>query len=607
VKLKLSFVSSRKARFGVVACTALLLVAATLFGAFGGLDRNAFDLMSTIAAPRPQQPAAVIVAIDEPSFSAIGKPWPWPRDIHARLIRSLKQAGARSIGFDVVFADATTAEADRALAAAADSRTVLAADETLADTPQGTMLVRTEPLLQLALNGARVGVTSVALDSDGVVRRIPRYPDSFARRFLTGADRGANQDRLIQYFGGLRTYPYVSYYQALDPQHFLPAGLFKDHDVIVGLVVQANPEVRQAPDSFETTFTARDGRLVPGVEIQATIIDNLLHHLWIEPVPGWVLFVLLIGGCALGYAVGTAERLPMRVVELLGAAVVIFASAWLLLRFGRVWASPVEPLSGLAVSSLFLGVLDFVAERRRRHQIQDAFGQYVAPDIVRRIIEDPDRVKLGGERKMITVLFADVRGFTTIAEALRSEPETLTRLINEILTCLSEVVTRHCGTIDKYIGDCLMAFWNAPLDDPDHATHAVQAAVEMIERIAVLDEDAHLSELCGTSLSVAIGVGVNSGECVVGNMGSSARFDYTVVGDSVNVASRIQGLSKQYGVPLLIGEATAALTRDCFDYVELDTIRVRGKRAAQVVYSLRNLVSSLRSLDRSGRRVNGSS
>jgi adenylate cyclase len=582
-----------------------LVTAARLSGGLDQVDRNTFDFVSTIAVPRPQQPAAIIVAIDEPSFSAIGKPWPWPRDMHAQLVRSLRQAGARTIAFDIVFADATQAAADRALAAVADSRMILAADETIADTPEGAMLIRTAPLPLLTRAGARVGVTSVAIDPDGVVRRIPTYADSFAQRMASQQLEGENGDRLIQYFGGPRTYPYVSYYQALDPGRYLPPGMLKGRDMIVGLVVQASPEVRQAADTFQNSFTARTGQLVPGVEIQATIVDNLRHGMWIEPVAGWTAFLLLISGSALGYAVAAPQHLAKRLAAVAGAALTIVLLAWLVLRFGRLWASPVQPLAGLVTSFAMLGVADFAAERERRRQIQNAFGRYVAPEVVRRIIEDPDRVKLGGERKMITVLFADIRGFTAISEALEAEPEKLTQLINQILTTLSAIVTAHDGTIDKYIGDCLMGFWNAPLDDPDHATHAVRAGIEMIEKIASIDELARKSQLLGTNLGVSIGVGVNSGDCVVGNMGSDVRFDYTVVGDAVNVASRLQALTKEYDVPILIGEGTVKMSRDRFDYLELAKVRVRGKQALQMIHTIKDPRFSSRSLAGSTGGTNG--
>jgi adenylate cyclase len=191
----------------------------------------------------------------------------------------------------------------------------------------------------------------------------------------------------------------------------------------------------------------------------------------------------------------------------------------------------------------------------------------------------------------MTMLFTDVRGFTGISEAMKDDPEGLTRVINAILTPLSDIVIAHGGTIDKYMGDCVMAFWNAPLDDPDHARHAIQAGIAMIEAIADIDAavQALLPQEAAARPSVRIGVGVNSGECVVGNMGSAQRFDYTVLGDAVNVASRIEGLSKDYGVPMIVGETSVNMAGDGFRFVELGRIAVRGKTEPLGLFAVEGL------------------
>lgn len=569
----------------------LLVVSAILTslffaGSFAPLSRIAFDFLSTTAPVRPDQPGAVIVAIDEPSFSAIGQPWPWPRALHARLIKSLRRAGAKTIAFDILLSERRNAADDAQLAAVADPGTLFAVDQSAVETPEGTLLTRTEPLDIFTQHGARSGIISVSLDPDGVLRRLPAYPDGFAREL---ASREARTDgaKLIQYFGGPRTYPHVSYYQALDPERYLPPNTFKNRNVVVGFALQTVADAQRASDTFETPYTARTQQLVPGAEIQATIADNILHGLWIEPAAPWAAFVLLLVGCAAGLLTVLPQRYGFKVLIWIGSVIALPAVSWALLRVDRLWVSPVEPLVGMTASALALGVGEFAAERKRRQKVQAAFGRYVAPEIVRRIVADPQQVKLGGERKQITVLFADVRGFTTISEALQTKPEALIGLVNDILTPLSEIVIRNGGTIDKYIGDCLMAFWNAPLDDADHAVRAVTAAIQMLEAIEVVDQKVRDTHLDGTTFSVRIGIGINTGECLVGNMGSHDRFDYTVVGDAVNVASRLEAMTKQKEVPLLVGEATVSLAPDAFDYVELGQIEVRGKTVPQAIYALR--------------------
>jgi adenylate cyclase len=583
-------------RLAIAGLILLALLASLATPFWAGLGGRAFDILSTTDPPTPAEPGAVIVAIDEPSFSAIGQPWPWPRDLHARLVRSLRQGGAKAIVFDVVFAEPSDPAADAALAEAADARTVFAADETLIETPQATSLVRTEPFPELLARGARAGVTAVSLDGDGVARRLSRYPDSLPRQMLVAAGRESAYDdpgteRLIQYFGPAGTYPRISYYQALEPETYLPPGFLNGRNVIVGFALQATADVEAGTDMFETPYTRSTGQLTPGVEIQATVADNLLHGLAIRPTGLWAAILLLLVGGAAGYAAAMPAA-PARKLVLAAVGLAAFVGvSWLMLRFGRVWLSPGEPTIALAAVFAGLGVRDFAVERRRRREIQGAFSQYVSPAMVERLVANPELLKLGGERKVMTILFTDIRGFTSISEAMKGDPEGLTSVINDILTPLSDIVIRHGGTIDKYMGDCVMAFWNAPLDDPDHAANGVRAGIAMVEALPTINAvvQARLPERDGAKPSVRIGVGVNSGECVVGNMGSAQRFDYSVLGDAVNVASRIEGLSKDYGVPMIVGEATVALIGDGFDFTELDRIAVRGKTEPLAIYAVRNL------------------
>jgi adenylate cyclase len=210
---------------------------------------------------------------------------------------------------------------------------------------------------------------------------------------------------------------------------------------------------------------------------------------------------------------------------------------------------------------------------------------------VRRLARDPGGLKLGGERRTLTILFCDVRNFTPMAERMKGEPERLTHLVNRILTPLSVAVLDQGGTIDKYIGDCVMAFWNAPLDDPDHAPHAVLAGLAMLEAMARLNAE-FAAEAPATSTGaeaaprLAVGVGVNTGVCVVGNMGSDRRFDYSALGDAVNYASRLEGASKLCGVPLLLSAATASEIRGRLDPVLVDRLSVKGRSLPEPVYTV---------------------
>jgi adenylate cyclase len=226
------------------------------------------------------------------------------------------------------------------------------------------------------------------------------------------------------------------------------------------------------------------------------------------------------------------------------------------------------------------------AEKARGAEIRRAFSQYVSPDLVDRLMANPDLLNLGGETRNVTVLFADVRGFTSIAEAMKHDPQRLARVLNAIMCPLSDIVMHHGGAIDKYMGDCVMAFWGAPTDDPEHPANAVAAGQAMLRALPGINAlvRAVFAEPHTPVPEIQIGIGINTGDCVVGNLGCQRRFDYSVLGDPVNVASRLEGLCKAYGVPMLIGEATAE--RLSGGVREIDRIAVRGRAERQAIYGV---------------------
>ena len=219
--------------------------------------------------------------------------------------------------------------------------------------------------------------------------------------------------------------------------------------------------------------------------------------------------------------------------------------------------------------------------------MRGAFSQYLSPALLAQLAEEPDRLALGGEMKDMTFLFADVRGFTTISEQFKADPQGLTSLINRFLTPMTDMILSRRGTIDKYMGDCIMAFWNAPLDDEDHARHACNSALAMMEALEPINESIKAEAEAEERLyfPIKVGIGLNSGEVVVGNMGSDQRFDYSVLGDAVNLASRLEGQSKNYGVDIVIGEETYTRAPD-FAVIELDLIAVKGKTEATRIFTL---------------------
>ena len=245
---------------------------------------------------------------------------------------------------------------------------------------------------------------------------------------------------------------------------------------------------------------------------------------------------------------------------------------------------PGVTLSAVFVVGLVGGYLRTDVDRKR---IRGAFGRYLSPHLVDELARHPERLQLGGETREMTFLFCDVRGFTRISESLKDDPQALTRLVNRFLTPLTDEILQRGGTIDKYMGDCIMAFWNAPLDQPDHADRACDAALGMMAALERLNaERAAEAQAAGQPMiPLAVGIGLNSGHCVVGNMGSEQRFDYSVLGDPVNLAARLEGQSKNYGVDIVIGERTRELAPD-WATLELDLIAVKGKAEAVHIHTL---------------------
>lgn len=578
--------------WATAAIVVVLMGLASQVGAWERMARFSFDVLATLAAPRPAEPGVIIVAIDEPSMAAVGEQWPWRRSRHAALVTALRSAGARAIAFDVVFAEPSQPEEDAALRQVGGADLVMAADDTIIERSFGAIQTRTEPVPQVLSRGTRVGVASLTADSDGGLRRMPHYADSLAAELLraSGADPpvAAQGRKLIQFFGPAGSYPTVSYYQALEPGRYLPPAFFRDQVVIVGFALQAGADVEAGGvDAFVTPYTASTGMLTAGAEVQATIFDNLRTGLAIRlPPQGTALLLIALAGL-LALAPLRARALSLRIAATMAVLAGIVVVSWLALRFGRLWLSPVEPAAAFAIVSLGIGIGDFATERARRREVVRAFGHYVAPDVVRQIVSRPDLLNLGGEKREMTILFADIRGFTPICEAMKDDPVGLTQLVNAILAPLSDIVIAHRGTIDKYMGDCIMAFWNAPLDDPDHALHAIEAGEAMLGAMEEINAMvAARLPAKGDAAEVRIGIGINSGECVVGNMGSATRFDYSVLGDPVNVAARLENLCKTYDVPLVAGAATVKAVGPRKAFRLLDTIAVRGRNEAQAIYTM---------------------
>jgi adenylate cyclase len=371
------------------------------------------------------------------------------------------------------------------------------------------------------------------------------------------------------------------------PQRYVPAWRVLEPDfkpdAIDGRIIFIGTSAAGLKDLRATPFAAD----TPGVEVHAQLVEQIVTGAFLER-PDFaaaveLAFVLVIGaGLIL-----LLTRIGAVWAGALGAGAIALACgvSWLaFVRFGWM-VDPVSPSIAALLVFLTGTVVVYLQSEYQRQQVRGAFSRYMSPHLVERLAEHPEQLVLGGETRDMTIMFCDIRGFTTISE--QYDAQGLTSMLNRFLTPMTEIILDREGTIDKYMGDAIMAFWNAPLDDPDHAANACRSAVEMIAGVEALNRQwREEARAAGRPfLPVAIGIGLNSGTCLVGNLGSDLRFDYSALGDEVNVASRLEGLSKLYGLPVVVGEATASRQKG-FDVVELDLISVRGRSRPTRVYTL---------------------
>ena len=329
---------------------------------------------------------------------------------------------------------------------------------------------------------------------------------------------------------------------------------------------------------------------VPGVTIVAQFVQQIFSNTFLKR-PDWLLGLEFLAGLVISVLMTIIIQRNGPVgglaVFVLGNGSVVYASYYFFINH-QYLVDPISPLVICLVAYLVITFFNFLFTELERSKVRTAFSQYLTPAMVEKLAQSSESLVLGGERKEMTFLFSDIRGFTAISEKYQKDPEGLTDLINQVLTVLSNEILATEGTIDKYMGDCIMAFWNAPTDQPDHRDRALQAAFAMQKALTNLNLELERSE----QEMLSVGIGINSGQCIVGNMGSEDRFDYTVLGDAVNLASRLEGQCSHYGFEMILGEETAK-TLQGHQIVELDMLAVKGKTEPVKIYTaLENLNDS---------------
>ena len=468
-------------------------------------------------------------------------------------------------------------------------------------------LLRNVPQLEQSASGR--GLFTIRAERDGIVRRVPivmqaqgTVMPSLSLEMLRVAS-GSNTVLVRSDNAGVQSAAVPGFVIPTDRNgqlwiHFSPhdkARYVSAGDVLEGKVPADRIARRlvligtSAVGLLDSKTTPIDP-VMPGVEVHAQVLESVLTQSVLTS-PNYAIGVELIAALVLGIAIiWLAPILSPALLLAFGAAIVVLTvgASWYFYQQAGLLFDATYPLLSSALVYLTLVFSNYISEQAQRRRIRSAFGQYLSPALVEQLAQSPEKLVLGGEEREMSILFSDVRGFTTISELYKDDPQGLTSLMNSFLTPLTNAIIDHKGTIDKYMGDAVMAFWNAPLHDELHEYNACEAALEMLHRVDTLNRqrEQQANETGQHFIPIRVGVGINTGRCVVGNMGSDLRFNYSVLGDPVNLASRLEGQSKNYGVPIILGSKTASGLRDKFAVLELDCITVKGKTEPESVYTV---------------------
>lgn len=551
-------------------------------GVTAGLQRAEFDLLSWLTAPPVPQVPVTVVGLDDPSLLALGHPPPLPRGLHADLLAAIHDADAAVLGFDLLFSEPQSTEQDGLFAAAlraarqAGLPVVLARARVRVDSSQVDGYV--QELVPIFAADALQGAVNLRTDPDGVVRHAPAAPDALWRVL---AERGGaaftappNGARL-RYYAPETSLPYVHYTQALNARTDLPAGALSGHILLVG---QNTPV--SGMDQFPTPFTGLSGHTWSGVFIHATALVNALEDHWIVPLPVAVT-AITTALTMLGVALLTRRWRPGQALLVTLAAGAAWSALGVIAFIAGRWLDTTPALLALALYYNASTAENYWSQWRRRLQLRGVFSRYVPPAVVDTLAELETPPILGAERRVLSLLFADLAGFTAASEHL--SPEALAATLNTYFARVTAVIHAHHGTVDKFIGDAVMAFWNAPIADPQHARHAVECARALQAEMASLR-----SQWRGTPFAtVKLRIGIHTGEAAVGNFGSPQRITYTALGDAVNTASRLEGANKSLGTSILISGATVAALGGALieSLAWVDRMQVAGRSQALDVYT----------------------
>jgi len=583
----------------------------------------------------------VIVEISDQDLVALPETFPFPRNYYAQVVRNLTLAGAQAIVFDITFESDRDGDAVFADILHRVNNVVLGAKvQTGASSEYADVRSIEKDYNNVFYRDNKtigIGITNIIKDRDDVCRTytpmmlaegqltptlaFAALNKAYKLNPLTTVQLGDGaflyrdkvipaynaSDFLLNYYGPNKTFRYIPFSQIIDDATFKTkdeleyemdinmfdesvARLVRGKIVLIGSVMPEERDYHNTP-----MFVEEGGKRVytmNGVEIHATAIQNVLDGNFIASVSPFTDALIVVLFSVVGF-VGLMglKQLKVRYAWLLEIGVflamivtigALFELGVLMFSANHLLVSIVNPSLAVVLAYLSTAVYQYLTERQQKALIKGVFSHYLNPNVVNMLVNDPTKAKLGGDRRELTIFFSDIAGFTTISEHFQNSPEGLVELLNEYLDEMTAIVLKYDGTLDKYEGDAIMAFWGAPIPQKDHALRAILASLEMQKRLAELRPKWKKEG----RPELAARIGLNTGVCIAGNMGGKDRFDYTVIGDSVNLASRLEGANKQYGSDIMISDFTYKHVKDRVRVRELDLLQVKGKNEPVRVYEV---------------------
>jgi adenylate cyclase len=561
----------------------------------------------------------VVVAIDDQSFASIPFKYPWPRTYHATLVRNLRRAGAHTIVFDIQFTEESTVDPeqdDEFARAIAEGDDVVLAGKMIVEDREEYFHQELLPPIKKLREVAPFGLADTYFDSDGFVRWYTLYRDYNDERYfslglaalakylrlegdqkslITKTDKGDYilggqylfkrykpdlPSTFINFFGPAYSFNTISFEQVVDEeglQLLLERDVFKDKIVLIGASVD------ELHDLFSTSFYVFSGeKLMPGVEIHANFVQMVLNQDFYGKVDDLAAYVLtFVFAIAIAFIIKKTKPI-IGILSAFGIAAVYFTTNILLFTQVQIIMNFITPIGGIGIAIVGCYAFQYFSEEKEKLYVRNVFKHYLAGNVVEKVLQDADALAFGGQRRRLTVLFSDIRSFTTYSE--KYTPEEVVSNLGEYLTDMVDVILTYGGMLDKFVGDEVMAVFGAPAHVPDHAERACLTALEMIRSLDRL-KDRWTSE--GKEI-FNIGIGVNTGDMLVGNLGSRQIFDYTVIGDNVNLGARLEGINKVYKTAnnIIISEFTKNELSDNLITRELDSVRVKGKTRPVAIFEL---------------------